>query len=152
MGKYSLEFNRAAAAATAAMGLVQATATTPRRLKLFDLIIGSEAAPADNVNLWTLDRVSGGSPTGGTSVTPQPLDPADAVALCDAVEGTITVNPTIGTRLLSVPLNQRATFRWVAAPGSELVSPATDNHGFAVQTPTAVGLIAVTATLLIEEQ
>lgn len=152
MGRYSAEFNRAAASATLAMGIAQATATTPRRLKIYDFMMGSEAAPADNTNLWTLDRITTGAPTGGTAVTPAALDPADPVSLFDAVEGTITVNPTIGARALSIPVNQRSTFRWVAAPGSEIVTPATDNNGIAIQTPVAVGNVAVTALLLIEEQ
>ena len=42
-----------------------------------------------------------------------------------------TVEPTYtaAKELLEVPLNTRATFRWAAAPGSELVIPATNDAG-----------------------
>ena len=36
---------------------------------------------------------------------------------------------TSNTEVLEIPLNHRATFRWVAAPGSEIITPATDNNG-----------------------
>jgi hypothetical protein len=150
MGKYSVELNRTAST-TLAVGVIQATATTPRRIKLYDWMFGSEAAAADNPFLWTVDKITAiGSMAGGSGVTPVKLDEADASALCDATEG-VTTNPTIGGRLLSVPLNQRATMRWVAQPGSELVSPATDNTGFAIQTPTS-SAVAVSTCALIEEQ
>ncbi len=56
-----------------------------------------------------------------------------------------------GIALLSIPLNQRATFRWVANPGSELVIPATANNGFGIETDTAAA-VAVTAQIFFEEQ
>lgn len=151
MPQYSVILQRASASSTLAMGVLQAS-TTARRISLFDLIIGSEATPADNVNLWAIDRVTAdGSMAGGSAATPAPLDPADPASLATALTGTITTNPTIGARLAAIPCNQRATFRWVAAPGGELVAPATDNNGFAIQTPTAVGTIAVTATAFFSE-
>ena len=85
-----------------------------------------------------------------TGVTARPLDPADAAALLDGAEN-YTVNPTLGDRPLSIPLNQRATFRWVANPGSELVLAATVNLSIVLRVPTSTAL-AVTATMLFEEQ
>lgn len=150
MAKYSLELNRTASN-TLSVGFFQATATSPRRLKVLDWMFGSEATPASNAFLWTLNRVTAaGSPAGGSAVTPAPLDVADAAALFDCTEGP-TTDPTITTTLLSIPLNQQATFRWVAAPGCEPTSPATDNLGFAVKTPTS-SAVAVTTSLIIEEQ
>jgi hypothetical protein len=66
----------------------------------------------------------------------------------------LTVDPTLTANaiLLSLPLNQRASFRWVPAPGSELVTPATASNGLALRTPTAGGLVAITATVYVEEQ
>lgn len=151
MPKYAVKLARTAST-TLAVGVIQSTATTPGRIKVYDLIVGSEASPADNVFLYTLDKVTAqGSLAGGTAVTPQKLDEADRAALADALDTNITTNPTIGGRLLTIPLNQRATMRWVAPPGGELVSPATDNTGFALQTPTASGLVAVSSTIHIIE-
>ena len=148
--KYGVEMNRTASA-TLAVGAISADATTPRRQKILDVIVGSEATPADNAFLWQFQR----STTQGTAstVTPEPLDPADAVALADALENH-TVNGTLtgGAIPLTIPLNQRASFRWVASPGSELVIPATADNGFHLLTPTAGGLVAISASLIFEEQ
>ena len=143
MARYSIEMNRTAST-TLSVGSFTSDATTPRRIKLYDLVFSSEASPADNVFLWQLQRCT----TAGTStaVTPQALDPADAAALFDAGEN-FTIDPTLTANaiLLSIGLNQRATFRWVAAPYGELVVPATANNGIATRTPTATA-VAVTAT------
>jgi hypothetical protein len=143
MAAYVVELNRTASA-TLAVGTITADATRPRRGMLYDLMIGSEATPADNPFLWQVQRCT----TAGTStgVTPTALDPADAATESDAGENhTITPTLTAGAILLSIPLNQRATFRWVAQPGCELIYPATASNGLAIETPTC-GLVAVTAT------
>lgn len=147
MGRYSAELNRTASA-TLGLGTIVADATTVRRMRFYDLALGSEAAPADNAFLWTVDRVSG--TPAGSAVTAQPLDPADAAALADVLEA-LTGNGTVGVRLLSIPLNQRASFRWVAAPGSELGTPATAGNGIIIQTPTA-STVAITGTVLFTEE
>ncbi len=151
MGRYGAELNKSPSDLTDAVGSVAADATTPRRIKLYDLIVGSEATPADNEFKWTVQRATT-APTG-SAVTAEPLDPADAAALSDVVEG-ITANGslTAGAIPLSFALNQRATFRWVAAPGGEIVVPATANNGLHILTPVAGNLPAVTATINFEEQ
>jgi hypothetical protein len=69
-----------------------------------------------------------------TSATPNPLDSANRAAGTVAsvnfsAEGTITAASSV----LYIPVNQRASYRWVAVPGSELVIPATNLAGFAVR-------------------
>ena len=150
MANYAIEMNRTASTSLS-VGNIIADATRPRRGKWYDIVFGSEGTPADNVYLWQVQRCT----TAGTStsVTPQAIDPADAATESDAGENH-TIDPTLtaGAILLSIPLNQRATFRWVAAPGSELVYPATASNGLALRTPTASGLLAVTATVQYQEQ
>ena len=125
MAKFSVFGSKGAASVTGIIG-ARADATTPQRGKLYDYMVACIATPADNVFTHLIQRSS----TAGTgaAVTPSPLDPADAAALMDGID-TITVNPTTGVTLLQVGLNQRATYRWVAAPGSELVFPATASNG-----------------------
>ena len=149
MARYSVLMQRTASTSLS-VGGIQCPGFGQRRIKLYDWMFGSEAAPADNAFLWQVQR----STTAGTStsVTPQPLDPADAAAV--SIAGTnFTVDPTLtsGQLPLSVPLNQRASFRWVSAPGSEIVVPASANYGLAFRTPTS-SAVAVTATALIDEQ
>ena len=66
----------------------------------------------------------------GTLVTPNPLDPDAPAALLTSDENH-TVEPTFaaGSELIDFDLNQRATFRFVAAPGGELLVPATAANG-----------------------
>jgi len=150
MARYSVQGNRATLVAAQPALVVQCTATA-RRLKIYEAIFGSEATPADVAILWEIGRLTV-APTAGTAVTPAPLDPADAASLFDATEGAITA-PAIGTQVLGVPLNQRATFRWVAAPGAELVGPATDNNGFGVYSTTINGAApSGTVQIYVDEQ
>jgi hypothetical protein len=127
------------------------SSATVRRTKLYDFVFGSaEATPADGNTLWQLQRCT----TAGTAtaVTPQILDPADGAALTAANQNH-TVDPTLTANaiMLSIGLNQRATFRWVAQPGGEIVTPATASNGLAVRTPTAAA-VACTALAYLEEQ
>ena len=151
MGRYSTIMTRTAST-TLSVGNITANATTPRRFKIYDLVFGSaEATPADGATLWQLQRCTT-TGTVGSSVTPQPLDPADAAASAAAGQAH-TTDPTLTANAipLSIGLNQRATFRWVAQPGGELVAPATANNGFAIRTPSAA-TVTCSATTHFEEQ
>lgn len=149
MANYAVEYNRTASN-TASLGSIVADSTRPRRGKIYDIVFGSEATPADNAFRYILQRCTAAGTS--TAVTPQPLDPADAATEADAGENhTIEPTYTANAILLAVALNQRATFRWVASPGGELVYPATAANGFGVQTPTS-SAVSITATLHFQEQ
>lgn len=148
MAKYALTLQRTLST-SASLGVVGATATA-RRGKVYDYTLGSEATPADAAILFVLQRFTAAGTT--TAVTPQPLDPADAASAAAGGQNA-TVEPTYTANqiLAKVALNQRATYRWVAAPGSELVYPATNASGIGIQTPTAPASLG-TAQLYFEEQ
>jgi hypothetical protein len=78
----------------------------------------------------------------GTALTPNSLDQADPLASTIVCKDTVTVDPTLtaGAIVDRVPLNQRASMRWIAKDGCELVIPATANAGF------MLGLSAATTT------
>ena len=148
MAAYATDLHRTASA-TASLGTLSADATRPRRWKWYDLMLSSEATPADNPFLYVLQRCTAVGTS--TAVVPQPLDPADAATEGDAGENhTIEPTYTAAAFLMEVALNQRATFRWVASPGGELVSPATASNGIGVATPTA-GLVAISAQIHARE-
>ena len=149
MANYAVQLNRTAST-TASLGTWGADATRPRRLKFYDLMFGSEASPADNAFLYIVQRCTALGTS--TAVTPSPIDPADAATESDAGENhTIEPTYTANLVLLAIALNQRATFRWVAAPGGELVTPATASNGLGVQTPTS-SAVAISATIHAAEQ
>ena len=148
MPRYAVELNDTTGASTTLGSIVSQTSGL-RRHFIYDLVFGSEASPTDSVNLWQVARIT----TAGTStgVIPKPLDLADPA--CSAACGeNHSGEPTYTSSeiMLSIPLNTRATFRWVAAPGSELVGPATNAAGFGFKTPTASST-AGTVTMLFSE-
>ena len=100
---------------------------TDQRPQVYDWTSGWGGTPADNAITLRFQRTSAAAT--GTPVTPEPLDPADAASLT-----TVNENMTVEGTLAGIPLfeqiiNQRATYRWVAAPGGEIVIPATANAG-----------------------
>lgn len=134
--RYSVDGRDTNTASTSILGLTSAATVRP---KVYDIIAGAYGTPADYAAEYYVQR----STAAGTStaVTPQALDPADPASLCAAgeahsVEPTYTANAI----LLSFAKNARATFRWVAAPGGEIVLPATAANGvgiLSVQVSTA---------------
>lgn len=119
------------------LALTAATATL-RRGKIYDLMVGTLGTPADQTYEIDVSRQT----AAGTSsaVTPNPLDPADVAAgtvgaANFTAEGTITAASSV----LYLGINQRASYRWVAAPGGELVWPATNLNGLAVRARSVSG-------------
>lgn len=121
-------------------------ATTLRRAWIYDLTFGTDGTPADNSVTYKVDRQT----TTGTrtAAVGAPLDGGDAAALITAgVVTTIEPTVTAATQLLEVATNQRATYRWVAVPGGELVIPATNVAGLGgrakspAYTGTCIGIV-----------
>lgn len=124
--RYSIDATNVVASPTkTALGLAATTAIRPG---IFDILLGSSAAPADNANQIFLQRFTA---TGtSTAVTPQAGDPGDPAAT--AVAGkTHTVEPTYTANaiLFHLALNQRASHRYISDPMDALVAPATANNG-----------------------
>ena len=140
MGRiYSISGQCANTANTTVLGLTSAATIRP---KIYDLIVGSDAAPADNAVEYNLQRYTAAGTAGG-AVTPQLLDPGDPASLAAAAVGVYTVEPTYTANaiMLMWAQNQRATFRWVAAPGGEIILPAVAANG--------VGVRAITVTAAV---
>jgi hypothetical protein len=118
--------------------------TTAIRPMIYDIIMGSTATPADNSAKFQLQRCTTAGTTPTTTITPTPIDPGDPASTATSFQGTWATNPTLTANLfvLQWSQNQRATFRWVAAPTSELVMPATASNGLALVNP-AIGGSAV---------
>lgn len=113
-----------------------------RRFKVYDVMVGTLGTPADQSYDFDISRQTAAGTA--TTITLLALDPADAA--CDTVgaanataEGTITATSSV----FYIGMNQRASYRWVAAPGSELVAPATNLAGFALRARSASGGTAV---------
>lgn len=150
MAKFSAKMQRTAST-TLPVGSLVAAGSSMRRAKVYDILIGSEATPADNAFLWQVQRCTAAGTS--TAVTPQSLDPSDTLAstIVAGENHTVDATRTANAFLLTLGLNQRASFRWVAAPGGELLIPATASNGIAIMTTTS-SAVAVSTTVHFEEQ
>lgn len=147
LAKYSIAGNKGTASVRSIINH-RADAGAPSRGRVLDYMVGSITTPADSAFDHELYRTS----TAGTGAanTPSPLDPADTAAVNDSSD-TYTVDPTIGVLLLRVPLNQRATYRWVAAPDCGLVFPATASNGITGGVASAT-TTDFSATMIVDSQ
>jgi hypothetical protein len=146
--RYAIDGAQAVASPTdTVLGLTSASTIRPA---VYDIIFGSSATPADNALNWLLQRYTAAGTA--TAVTPQALDSADPAALASAGEDH-TAEPTFTANavLLNVSANQRSTQRWVAAPGGEILLPATAANGVGLQPVHSSFTGSVEATIHYEE-
>lgn len=127
--------------------LMSATTIRPR---IYDIIIGSDATPADVALTFRVNRAT--AEGTNTTWTPIAIDNGDPASLADAginhsAEPTYTAN----AYLLDVAMNQRSTQRWVAAPGSEFVIAASASAGAGLFVIHASATPTVRSTMLFEE-
>lgn len=151
MAKYFVKLQKSTISTTLDVGNVNAAASNPRRFKLYDLVIGSEDTPADASILWEV-RIHTTTGTGGTAVTPKAIDQSDTDASELQCMQAPTSNGSGTDAVLTIPLHQRATFRWSAIPGAELVCPAAADDGFGIATPViSTGTPKGTAGVFVDE-
>ena len=100
---------------------------------------------------WILQRFSADG-TAGAAVTPVALDFNVPVAISTSGEN-YSAEPTYTANeiLLNIRANQRATQRWVASPGGELMIPALAGDGLGMQPSHASHTGDVVATFHFEE-
>lgn len=127
------------AVATTVKTMLQLAAQTTglRRAFLYEWTVGPASVPnaTDCELAWTVIRQTTAG-VGGVTLTTNAEDPADAAAATVAL-GSLTTEPTgAETGVLdALGANQRASYRWVVAPGGpgELVIPATNLAGIGIR-------------------
>jgi hypothetical protein len=121
------------------------------RGKINNIIVSSGATPDDQANNFEVKRTSAvGTEAGG--ITPVPLDPDTAPSSFDAGHGhSVEPTETASSEMLAFSLNQRATFSWLANPGSEIILPATTNNGVNVARRTGTAAYVLDCTVIFEE-
>lgn len=118
--------------------------------KIHQAIVGSDSTPADIATRFDFVRhtVAG---TGGTAVVEKPTDPQSPAAACNLRGGTMT-EPTYEADMLEeVPLNQRATFTWIANPGRELRTTIGTANGIGFRCISSGGTPNVNLSLMWDE-
>ena len=136
-----------------------------RRGKLYDILVGTNTTPADTYLEFDVARITlGSTPTGIATLGISSLssnfglDPADSNGFVNfaQINSSGEVGITATTELWYVGINQRASYRWVAAPGSELVWPAvssaTAGNGISIRARSGSYTGTATVTALWQEQ
>ena len=148
---YSIGVSAAVGSASYPQLAIGHTAATPTiRPKIYEFDFGSHATPADQASEVNITRYTTAAPTGGTTPTAAVLDPGDPAAVA-ITYANATGGCTMSTVLFTIAVNQRASFRWVAAPGKEFVIPATQYNGAGIQVTAQTTAYNVDDTLYWEE-
>lgn len=135
-----------------------------RRGKLYDILVGTNGTPADNYMEFDVTLVTlGTTPAGILNTLISSLsstfanDPADVVQVAAlSINSTAEVGITATTEKWYVGVNQRASYRWVAAPGSEILYPANSSaaggNGLVLRARSGGYTGTATANAMIQEQ
>lgn len=136
----------------ALLNLFRSVASPTSRARIYDLLLGCSQTPADAATRFAIRRTTGVG-TEGSGFTPVNLDPGGPAGQSDAGVGAFSAEPTktANSYLLEISMNQRASVRWVAAPGSELILPVTQNNGACVNSEASTVTTGHEACLLFEE-
>lgn len=106
--------------------------TLLKRAAVHEFSVGTDGTPADQVMTYDISRTT--AIGTGTSATPTKLDLAEgATPMVGTVNHTGEPTVTAASSLWGAGINQRATHRWVAMPGQEIIIPATDAAGIAIR-------------------
>jgi hypothetical protein len=126
-------------------------ATPTNRGQIVDLNVGSGATPADQAANFYLGRTTAVG-TEGSGLVPNNRDPVGPAGAYDSgLSHSAEPTYTSAKQLLTFILNQRATFRWVAAPGFELMMAATQNNGAGLKTTASTSTQAHGCSIFFEE-
>ena len=151
MERYSAHGTAAVGANKTVVNLFNPVASPINRARLYDIVIGCAATPADQATKFFVSRTTAVG-TEGSGFTPNNLDSDGPAGECDVgVAHSVEPTYTASKELLIISLNQRATFRWIAAPGSELIIPATQNAGIGIKSSSATGTASHEVAILFEE-
>jgi hypothetical protein len=142
MAIYRATFTRTAST-SAACGALYAPGSAMRVTEIEQVIFGATGTMSDAAFEVQVQR-STTAPTGGTAVTPLPIDPSAQAAVALAMGGTIT-NGTLTANqfLLDMPCHVRNTLNlWIRADRAWKL-PATASNGVHINTPVGPAIVVV---------
>lgn len=149
MSKMYTQYGPTAAGTTqTAVNIIGSTSIRPM---INEANFGVSTTPADQTYQACLTKFTAVG-TAGSSPTPAPLDPGDVA--CVSTSGiTHSGEPTYAATddRFSLFLNQRASYRWVAQDGREIVGPATANNGIAARNKLSSASMTMGCTIMFRE-
>lgn len=122
--------------------------TAAIRAMVNEIVVGSSTTPADVVMTINVTKLSALGTS--TPVTPTPLDSGDVACVCVAGQ-THSAEPTAAFTMMTIAMNQRATFRWVAQDGREIIPAAGAATGVATTMTLAGSAAVLNATMMFRE-
>ena len=124
------------------VAIIGSTAVRPI---VYDIMAGSSTTPADQTWQFVAARFTA-SGTGASAPTPELLDSGDVAAVC-TTKITHSAEPTYAAVfLIDFSLHQKATFRWVASPGGEIIGSAAADDGIGVKNHLASAALVARVT------
>jgi hypothetical protein len=152
MERFFGEGSVAVGSAKSLLNLFRTAATPSSRARIYEVLCGCVASPADAATRFAIQRTTAIG-TEGSGFTPVNLDPTGPASASDFGVGVFAGEPTktANAYLLQWSMNQRATFRWIAAPRAELILPATQNAGASFESVSSTVSTAHEAAMFFEE-
>jgi hypothetical protein len=152
MERFSAQGSAAVGTNKTLINLFNQVASPTKRGGITDIIMGCAATPADQATKFYIGRTTALG-TEASGYVPNNVDPGGPTTgeydagIAHTVEPTYTANK----ELLVFSMNQRATFRWVAAPNFELLMAATQNYGAGLKSASSTGTAVHDACILFTE-
>jgi hypothetical protein len=135
--RYNGFYNSACGVGSTTAALWNLLSTAAVRPKVYEINTGCDATPADQAQKFAFYRTTANFGTPGAAVVGAPLDQGDPVAVTTFQTPGGTAVTQTGVTPLQWAQNQRANFRWIAAPDSEIVIPASATGGLALMCPVS---------------
>ena len=118
-------------------------------LEIYDILFGMTSTPADQQCEWEVRHFTADGT--GDDVTPRQLD-ANIIDATATAKGNYGTEPTYaGIALVRLGLHQRSSFRWVARPGSELITKSAAGDGIGSAVDVTSGTPTGACTILFSE-
>lgn len=155
MAKFTGQIAKSVTSTTVGVGALVAAADgggNMHRAKLLEFIVGSDAATLGTANFRVEFQQCTSQPTA-TLVTPFALDPGDVAPAATHLFTNASANGTLtsGAIMMTIPMSEQATVRYVANPGSEIIIPAASGRGIHFMTPVCGNNPSIAGQVTFEE-
>ena len=101
------------------------------RAKLYEFTLSTGGVPEDTTVRWNVARHT--TANTAAALTSEPLDPDQPASVTTMLQAGTIEGTYGGDPIFDAAFNVRAAYRWVAAPGGEIVGTNTASNGIGVR-------------------